>query len=667
MSQGTQAIDLTLELTDDEDNSLPIYLSSSQSTPQRVSSPEPNEIQVIESPVQASNISSAVSQTRRTNRPKPRRRNRPLEDDASVDSAHGAGSTQTKPQDYEQEEALTKTAGRNVQRGKGREVTSEALLFTPGMGATSPTSGSRKITSSTRESATSSSTSRWKSTETNEDNATNLAPKEATQSPRSNIVLPSSPDAPMESWMLKAALQSSRFEEDALRWITDDHDIEGVVGDTSSVYQSSISGSPIASSSRNPHRTIPSATSTNDSIPQPGPPRTSSRLRKKSQRAIEAEETAHLCGITLRAGSATSSPKIAAPTGSTSSRISVLHRHSLARSQASARSMERDEDPALAKQVNSKNTDANTAGIDKISENVRGIDIDWTVPSFKDIPQTSKRNRRRSSSVQENVETANSTPQRNCNATEVNGTPSTQRRSTRTRKTTEAMKQYTEDVGPRFSTRLLGRALPAQRVQSVQPVQRLPPPPPLGLVDDDEEEPQGSPVPSLHSEGSSANTRSGYSLTSVPPEPLAPEAGRIPVSTLDTAARKFMPNVRSAPRRMLPRKAKDRSVPEVADATARARYAPFALIPASSDAVPATRPSPKPTTAKGPIQAQANQDIPFPPCSPEDGENAYFSAVDFADAKLMAACAVLDTSGNKAMTAEQIATLCMERGWLSKE
>ena len=667
MSQSTKAIDLTLELTDDEDISFPIYLSSPQTTPQRVSSAEPDEIRVIESPVQA---------VKRSNRPKPRRRNRHLEEDAPVDSTLGAGSSQTIPQDYDYEEALTRIFGRKVQRGKDREVTSEALRFTPGMGATSTPFGNRKATSSTRESATSSLASRRKSTEINEDNAANFRLKGATQSPGSNTVLPSSPAAPVGSRMLKAASRSSRVEEDAHRWIANGHVMEGVVGDMPSVYQSSISGSPIASSSRNGDPIIPGATSTNDSTPQPGPSRTSSRLRKKSQRAIESEETAHLFGITLRAGSATSSPKMmavsrAGSTVSTSSRISVHHINSLARRQASAKSMERDEHPAPAKQVNSNN--AGARGIDKISENVREIDIDRTVQSVKTIPQTSKRNRRRSSSAQENAETADSTPRRDCNAAELNETPSTQRRSTRTRKVTEAMKQYTEDVGPRFSTRLSRRAMPAQRAQpvqpvhAVQPVQRLPPPPPLELVHDDEGGPEISPIPNLHSEDSAANTRSGYSLPSVPPEPPAPESGRISKSTTDTNSQESTPNARSASRRVLPRKAKDRSVPEVANATAKSQHPPFVLTPASSHAVLASQPSPIPPTAEDPIQVQANLDIPFPPCSPEDGENEYFSAVDFADTKLMAACAVLDTNGNKAMTAEQIAAFCMERGWLSKE
>jgi hypothetical protein len=57
-------------------------------------------------------------------------------------------------------------------------------------------------------------------------------------------------------------------------------------------------------------------------------------------------------------------------------------------------------------------------------------------------------------------------------------------------------------------------------------------------------------------------------------------------------------------------------------------------------------------------------DIPFPPC--DEGENEFLTASDFADTKLMAAFAALDTSGNKAMSAEEIAAVCLERGWLPK-
>lgn len=695
MSQD-QAIDLTLELSDDEDNSFLIYLSSSQSTPARVSSPEPDEIQVIESPVQTLNrspvarrgallsgsksaesssqpvaLSGAESNTQgstsRSVRPKPRPRKRNTDGDSFGGSTSDVGSSESIPQASENGGTATSSARKDrTDRGKARDFTAEDLLFGLGIGATSTPSATKVTSTRSPETSTLSSTSKGNRRGMDEHNGRVAVTETAGNSPRTSFVLPSSPEHPLGSWTLKSTSKSTEIEKDGSRWTVGDDAMEGLTDDMPSVYQPSISGSPIASSSRNPDSEGSTTKASSESTPQPGPSRVSTRVRKKSQRAVESEETAHLLGINIRPSPSRSSSRTmtvprASSTVSTSSRISALHRYSLARSDPFTDSAVADGISGGDLERGIPKATPSVVEMDPESDDVQSMDIDWTILPANASPESSKRNRRRSSPECQTQDSANSTPQRSHTSGETDGTSSTPRRGTRARKASEAMKEYVEQVGPRFSKRLSGKPMPASSGI------RLPPPPPLESFDNDTEESvPAATLPNLHADFSSLNTRSGFSLPSVPPNPSPATTSRTTATITNVSAETPTLGVTNSARKALPRRAKElaneQDLPTGSSTPSR---------PATSRSrrrlVFASDPLPSPATAPGLSQAQHIEVIPFTPCSTEDGENEYLTAVDFADAKLMAAFAALDASGNQAMSDKEIAAVCLEHGWLSKE
>lgn len=538
----------------------------------------------------------------------------------------------------------------------GRSATDENSLSVSGMGVTSTPTASGAAASRTRGMSSLPSASRRKRTETD-------------VSPRNDLTVPPAPEMPLGSWTLKAISHTPRIEKDASRWTVDDEPMDDTVQDISQFDQSSVSGSPLALGSGKPDWEHSGTKPTSESSPQPGPSRVSSRTKKKSQRAVEYEGTAHLLGINIRPSSSTSSPKaMGVPRGSsiasTSSRISVLHRQSLTRSEFPTEEEPRHEREGRNQIPSTSKTTSSAMEMDVEMEDVQDIDIDGTMLQGTDTSEASRCNRRRSSPERSNYESANSTAQRTLNSEENDGTSSTPRRGTRSRKASEAMKEYTTQVGPRFSKRLSGKAMP------VSSGIRLPPPPPLESVNDDSEERvRASRIPSLDLKVEPFNTRSGFSLPSVAWHPPIQTARGMAATTSDASLEEPTATATSAPRTALPRTAKKRVTASKSSiaASSPAQTSRAAKVPAPSRAVLPPNPTSDHENVSGPGQPQSISDIPFPPCDPEDGENEYLTAVDFADAKLMAAFAVLDASGNKAMSAEHIAEVCLERGWLSKE
>lgn len=283
-------------------------------------------------------------------------------------------------------------------------------------------------------------------------------------------------------------------------------------------------------------------------------------------------------------------------------------------------------------------------------------------------PRPAGRNRQRSSSPADDTATTEFIPKKgavvDCSA-KTDETISPVRRSARERKASEAMKTYVEQSGgPRFSKRLSQKTLPAV------PAGRLPTPPPPASSRDVTPAVQDSPrfskrlsqkaiqssallrlptPPQLElsenlspsatpaePETPNSNARTGFSLPTVPWHPPKPAS---PTSSNDTARklRKRMAGETNSIATKAPSAAALSSLP-----------APRVIGPAADEELPES----------------LVEEIPFPPC--DEGENEFLRASDFADTRLMAVFAALDTSGNKAMNTDEIAAVCIERGWLSK-
>lgn len=421
-------------------------------------------------------------------------------------------------------------------------------------------------------------------------------------------------------------------------------------------------------------------------IPTPGPSRTSTRTKKKSQRAVESEATAHLLGINVRASlSASTSSSMARPrassTFSTASRSSIHNKSLRSGTRCGAHNDEKqiqNEDEEESDHVHEPNQ------MDGIEESIpepktassEGFYI-LPAPPALETPDTARRNRKRSSPPPEIPMSSTQTPRKAASnvGSEAPSTISPIRRGSRDRKASEAMKVYVaQSGGPRFSKRLSQKSLPASvapRLPTPPPLDssrdatpslpessrfskrlsetylptslslRLPTPPPMDAANDAIPTIQSSSASSLRIESPTFSARTGFSLPTVPWQSPLPE--RPPVEATPTATT----NVNTA-RTIRTRRSNDDS---------KAPETPTPVAPASS--AQASR-APKPAIN----EEKKMEDIPFPPC--DEGDNEYLITSDFEDAKLMAAFAALDTSGNKAMSADEIAEVCVQRGWLPK-
>lgn len=302
----------------------------------------------------------------------------------------------------------------------------------------------------------------------------------------------------------------------------------------------------------------------------------------------------------------------------------------------------------------------------------------FTILPVAITPRPAGRNRQRSSPPVDTATTSDSTLKKGDepnSPAKTDETISPIRRSARERKASEAMKTYVEQSGgPRFSKRLCQKTLPAETAarlptppplassRSATPVvldsprfskrlsqkatqadvpMQLPPPPPVEPCDELSSSVPSSSVSRMQVETPNLNARTGFSLPTVPWHPPMPWPSSTAVQASPPA-----PSI-SSPRTLRKRAAVEYNI--------MATKAPTA---ASSSALPASHTKPSAD------EESPAEEIPFPPC--DEGENEFLKAPDFADTRLMAAFAALDTSGNKAMSAEEIAAVCMERGWLPK-
>jgi hypothetical protein len=411
-----------------------------------------------------------------------------------------------------------------------------------------------------------------------------------------------------------------------------------------------------------------------DGIEVPGPSRLSIRAKRNRQRTVESEATAedHRMDIDSSPSIPTSRRVLPRAISIISSRqSSVLAENSTA--QPGMQGLEGDADLVGEQEV--VITEQTLDNEDQFPEPPTASSEDFTILPASTTPRATGRNRQLSSPPVETSTASSSTPRKgDATGADAEGdeTISPIRRGTRDRKASEAMQTYVaQSGGPRFSKRLSQKSLPASvalRLPTPPPLApsrdvtpmaqesprfskrlslkastaslplRLPTPPPLETGDDGLTSVKASTVPSAQVETPELNAPSGFSLPTIP--------WHLPMTSTSQAPTQVKP-----------------ADPNITS-TRRTRKRPTE----GKSNVPVT-PTPVASTSQAlHIEDTAEnallEDIPFPPC--DEGENEFLKASDFVDTKLMAAFAALDTSGNKAMSADEIAAVCMERGWLPK-